>query len=170
MSDTAEPQHIRPSWDDYFMGIALQVARRSTCDRARVGAIIVKDRRILTTGYNGSPAGLPHCDEIGHLILAGHCVRTLHAEQNAIIQAALHGVGVAGSTMYVTHQPCLTCAKMIINAGIRRVVFAGHYPDANAVTFLEEAGVTLELHSIPRDALRAVPGEAGTGQGEATDG
>jgi dCMP deaminase len=152
------------------MGIALQVARRSTCDRARVGAIIVKDRRILTTGYNGSPAGLPHCDEIGHLILAGHCVRTLHAEQNAIIQAALHGVGVAGSTMYVTHQPCLTCAKMIINAGIRRVVFAGHYPDANAVTFLEEAGVTLELHPIPRDELQALSGEAGTVQGEAMDG
>jgi dCMP deaminase len=170
MSDTAEPKHIRPSWDDYFMGIALQVARRSTCDRARVGAIIVKDRRILTTGYNGSPAGLPHCDEIGHLILAGHCVRTLHAEQNAIIQAALHGVGVAGSTMYVTHQPCLTCAKMIINAGIRRVVFAGHYPDANAVTFLEEAGVTLELHPIPRDELQALSGEAGTVQGEAMDG
>jgi dCMP deaminase len=145
----ADSQHLRPSWDDYFMGIALQVARRSTCDRARVGAIIVKDRRILTTGYNGSPASLPHCDEIGHLMISGHCVRTLHAEQNAIIQAALHGVGVADSTMYVTHQPCLTCAKMIINAGIRRVVFAGHYPDQHAVAFLEDAGVVLELHMIP---------------------
>jgi dCMP deaminase len=133
----------RPSWDDYFMGITVQVARRSTCDRARVGAIIVKDRRILTTGYNGSPAGLPHCDEIGHLMVNGHCVRTLHAEQNAIIQAALHGVGVAGSTMYVTHQPCLTCAKMIINAGIRRVVYAGHYPDQDAQDFLLQADVEL---------------------------
>jgi dCMP deaminase len=136
----------RPSWDDYFMGITVQVARRSTCDRARVGAIIVKDRRILTTGYNGSPAGLPHCDEIGHLMVNGHCVRTLHAEQNAIIQAALHGVGVAGSTMYVTHQPCLTCAKMIINAGIRRVVYAGHYPDQDAQDFLLQAGVELLPH------------------------
>jgi dCMP deaminase len=148
MNSKVESQRRRPSWDDYFMGIALQVARRSTCDRARVGAIIVKDRRILTTGYNGSPAGLPHCDEIGHLMVAGHCVRTLHAEQNAIIQAALHGVGVAGGTMYVTHQPCLTCAKMIINAGIRRVVYGGHYPDAHAVAFLQDAGVALEAHAI----------------------
>jgi dCMP deaminase len=136
--------HFRPSWDDYFMGITFQVARRSTCDRARVGAIIVKDRRILTTGYNGSPAGLPHCDEVGHLMVNGHCVRTLHAEQNAIIQAALHGVGVAGSTMYVTHQPCLTCAKMIINAGIRRVVHAGRYLDQNALDFLLQADVKLQ--------------------------
>ncbi len=136
----------RPSWDEYFMSITFQVAKRSTCDRARVGSIIVKDRRILTTGYNGSPAGLPHCDEIGHLMIGGHCVRTLHAEQNAIIQAALHGVSVAGGTIYVTHQPCLQCAKMIINAGIRRVVYAGEYPDANAVAFLSEAGVVLHSH------------------------
>ncbi len=134
----------RPSWDDYFMDIAFQVATRSTCDRARVGAIIVKGRRILTTGYNGAPAGLPHCDDVGHLMIGGHCVRTLHAEQNAIIQGALHGVGVAGGTMYVTHQPCLTCAKMIINAGIERVVYAGEYADENAVAFLHQAGVALD--------------------------
>lgn len=139
-----EPVHTRPSWDDYFMGITQQVAQRGTCDRARVGAIIVKERRILTTGYNGAPAGLPHCDEIGHLMIGGHCVRTLHAEQNAIIQAALHGVSVAGGTIYVTHQPCLTCAKMIINAGLKRVVYAGQYPDENAVAFLREAGVALQ--------------------------
>jgi dCMP deaminase len=135
--------HSRPSWDDYFMDITFQVAKRSTCDRARVGAVIVKDKRILTTGYNGSPSGLPHCDEIGHLMVDGHCVRTLHAEQNAIIQAALHGVSVAGGTIYVTHQPCITCAKMIINAGLQRVIYAGHYPDQNAVRFLHEAGVEL---------------------------
>jgi dCMP deaminase len=158
MNSRTDSQHVRPSWDDYFMGIAWQVARRSTCDRARVGAIIVKDRRILTTGYNGSPAGLPHCDQIGHLMVNGHCVRTLHAEQNAIIQAALHGVGVAGSILYVTHQPCLTCAKMIINAGIRRVVFAGHYPDPHAVAFLQEAGVGLELHTIPGEEGEALNG------------
>jgi dCMP deaminase len=162
MTAKSDSKHTRPTWDDYFMGIALQVARRSTCDRARVGAIIVKDRRILTTGYNGSPAGLPHCDEIGHLMVNGHCVRTLHAEQNAIIQAALHGVGVAGSTLYVTHQPCLTCAKMIINAGIRRVVFAGHYPDHHAVAFLRDAGITLELHAIPGEG-REAPYEDGAG-------
>jgi len=150
-------EHIRPSWDDYFMDITVQVARRSTCDRARVGAIIVKDKRILTTGYNGAPAGLPHCDEIGHLMIGGHCVRTLHAEQNAIIQAALHGVSVDGGTLYVTHQPCLTCAKMIINAGIQRVVYAGNYPDENAVAFLSQAGVELERHPIPVD--QAMPAD-----------
>jgi dCMP deaminase len=140
------------------MDITFQVAKRSTCDRARVGAVIVKDKRILTTGYNGSPAGLAHCDEIGHLMVGGHCVRTLHAEQNAIIQAALHGVSVAGGTIYVTHQPCLTCAKMIINAGLRRVVYAGVYPDENAVAFLREAGV--ELVAFPPEPGAAPVDEA----------
>ncbi len=133
----------RPSWDEYFMGITFEVARRSTCSRAQVGAIIVRDKRILTTGYNGSPAGLPHCTEAGCLVINGHCVRTLHAEQNAIIQAALHGVSTDGAAIYVTHQPCLNCAKMIINAGIRRVVYGGDYPDDLARQFLEEAGVEL---------------------------
>lgn len=131
----------RPSWDAYFMHITFQVARRSTCPRATVGAVLVRDKRILTTGYNGAPTGLPHCTEAGCLMVNGHCVRTLHAEQNAIIQGALHGVDVSGSTLYVTHQPCLVCAKMIINAGIRRVVYAGHYPDEIARGFLHEAGV-----------------------------
>jgi dCMP deaminase len=143
----------RPSWDEYFMGIAFQVAKRSTCDRARVGAIIVKDRRILTTGYNGAPAGLPHCDDVDHLMVDGHCVRTLHAEQNAIIQAALHGVSVQGGTMYVTHQPCLTCAKMIINAGIVRVVHAGDYPDENSRAFLAQAGVGLQRFLLVPDRV-----------------
>ena len=137
-------KNLRPSWDEYFMDIAFTVAQRSTCDRAHVGAVIVRDRRMLTTGYNGAPAGLAHCDDVGHLIIDGHCVRTLHAEQNAIIQAALHGVNVQGATCYVTHQPCLTCAKMIINAGIKRVVYAGNYPDENSRRFLQEAGVALE--------------------------
>jgi dCMP deaminase len=147
----------RPPWDDYFMDITFQVAKRGTCDRARVGAIIVRDRRILTTGYNGSPAGLPHCDEIGHLMIAGHCMRTLHAEQNAIIQAALHGIGLAGGAIYVTHQPCLTCAKMIINAGLKRVVYAGHYPDENAVAFLREAGVAFEHWERPLPSSATEP-------------
>ena len=136
----------RPSWDDYFMQITFQVARRSTCPRAAVGAVIVRDKRILTTGYNGSPTGLPHCTDAGCLMVNDHCVRTLHAEQNAIIQGALHGVDVSGSTIYVTHQPCVVCAKMIINAGIERVVYAGHYPDEIACAFLEEAGVELSKH------------------------
>jgi dCMP deaminase len=133
----------RPSWDEYFMGIAHQVAKRSTCPRAAVGAVVVKDRRILTTGYNGAPMGLPHCTEVGCLMVDNHCVRALHAEQNAIIQAALHGVSINGGTIYVTHQPCLTCAKMIINAGIKRVVYEGDYPDPQARIFLSEAGVAL---------------------------
>lgn len=148
IDSTQTPQRSRPDWDDYFMDIAFTVAERSTCDRAHVGAVLVRDRRILTTGYNGAPAGLPHCDEVGHLMVDDHCVRTLHAEQNAIIQAALHGIGTGGATAYVTHQPCLTCAKMLINAGIRRVVYAGNYPDANSREFLYVAGV--ELIHLPR--------------------
>ena len=133
----------RPSWDEYFLQIAFTVAQRSTCDRAHVGCVLVRDRRMLTTGYNGAPAGLPHCDDVGHLLVDGHCVRTLHAEQNALIQAALHGVGTEGATAYVTHQPCLTCAKMLINAGVRRVVYAGNYPDDHSRQFLDAAGVEL---------------------------
>lgn len=141
----------RPSWDEYFMEITFQVAKRSTCPRAAVGAVIVRDKRILTTGYNGSPRGQSHCTEVGCLIVNDHCVRTLHAEQNAIIQGALHGVDVSHSTLYVTHQPCLSCAKMIINAGIERVVYGGDYPDSLAVGFLEAAGVELCQYEGDRD-------------------
>ena len=144
----------RPTWDDYFMRITFQVAKRSTCPRAAVGAVIVRDKRILTTGYNGAPSGLPHCTEVGCLMVNGHCVRTLHAEQNAIIQGALHGVNVSDSTIYVTHQPCLVCAKMIINAGIERVVYAGNYPDEIARGFLEGAGVELCKFTKEGDAYR----------------
>ena len=141
----------RPSWETYFMDITALVAKRTTCLRRAVGAVLVKDKRILATGYNGAPSGIRHCAETGCLreqlnVESGmrhELCRGIHAEQNAIIQAALHGVGVAGGTIYVTHQPCLTCAKMIINAGIRRVVYAGHYPDHNAVEFLRAAGVEL---------------------------
>jgi dCMP deaminase len=145
----------RPSWDDYFMQITWQVARRSTCPRMAVGAVIVRDKRILTTGYNGAPRGLAHCTEAGCLMVNGHCVRTLHAEQNAIIQGALHGVNVSGSTIYVSHQPCLVCAKMIINAGIERVVYGGDYPDEIACSFMEEAG--LELSRVSKDSQEELP-------------
>jgi dCMP deaminase len=104
---------------------------------------LVRDRRILTTGYNGAPAGLPHCDDVGHLMVDGHCVRTLHAEQNAIIQGALHGVSIQGATAYVTHQPCLTCAKMLINSGVTRIIYAGNYPDEHSRSFLNMANVAL---------------------------
>jgi len=135
------------------MEIARQVATRSTCLRRHVGAVIVRDKRILSTGYNGAPRGLPHCDVVGCLrerlgIPSGQrqeICRGLHAEQNAIIQAALHGVSIEGGTIYVTHQPCITCAKMIINAGIVRVVCANGYPDDLARQMLQEAHVALEI-------------------------
>ena len=135
---------MRPSWDEYFLNIATEVAKRSTCDRANVGAVLVRDKRILTTGFNGSPSGLVHCDHDGHLLVEGHCVRTIHAETNAIIQAALHGVSTKGATCYVTHFPCINCAKSLINAGIDRVVYVNSYRvDEHALSFFNSAGVEL---------------------------
>ncbi len=138
----------RPSWDTYFIDITLEVAKRATCLRAQVGAIIVKDKRILTTGYNGAPKGLPHCLDEGCEMVGGHCVRSLHAEQNAILQAAEYGVSLEGGTIYITHQPCVTCAKMIINAGIRRVVYAGLYPDELAMKYLRMAGIQIDYMDL----------------------
>jgi dCMP deaminase len=136
---------MRPTWDQYFIKIAMAVAERSTCDRAHVGAVLVRDKRILTTGFNGSPSGQPHCDTIGHLLVDGHCVRTIHAETNAIIQAALHGVSTKGAICYVTHFPCINCTKTLINAGIARIVFINDYRvDENALDFLHLAEVDLE--------------------------
>ena len=148
----------RPCWDEYFVQITRQVATRSTCLRRQVGAIIVLGKRILSTGYNGAPTGFAHCQETGCLrtelnIPCGErqeICRGLHAEQNAIIQAALHGVSVADAEIYVTHQPCLTCAKMIINAGLKRVVCLNSYPDELARAFLEQAGVVLEVGQSAR--------------------
>jgi dCMP deaminase len=138
----------RPSWDEYFVKIAKDVASRATCLRRHVGAVIVKDKRILTTGYNGAPMGLAHCDDVGCHMVNGHCVRCLHAEQNAIIQGALFGVSTAGATIYCTDQPCTMCAKMIVNAGIVRIVAARHYPDEYALEVIREAGILLEYCSI----------------------
>ncbi len=133
---------MRPDWDSYFLKIAYAVSERSTCDRAFVGCVLVLEKRILTTGFNGSPAGQPHCEEIGHLMVDGHCVRTIHAEMNAIIQAALHGVSTKGSTCYVTHFPCINCTKALINAGITRLVYSTAYrQDENAVSFLKAANI-----------------------------
>jgi dCMP deaminase len=125
------------------MEITLDVSKRSTCLRANVGAIVVKDKRILTTGYNGAPKGLPHCLDEGCEMVGGHCVRSLHAEQNAILQAAEYGVPLEGATIYTTHQPCVTCAKMIINAGLKRVVYAGQYPDELALKYMRMAGLQI---------------------------
>lgn len=142
---------MRPSWDDYFMEITEVVARRSTCLRRKVGAVIVKDKHILASGYNGAPSGLPHCAEVGCLreklqIPSGErheLCRGLHAEQNAIIQSAVHGVSIAGATIYSTTQPCVLCSKMLINSKIKRIVFQGSYPDELSRALLEEAGIEL---------------------------
>ncbi len=140
---------MRPDWDEYFMNIAATVATRSTCDRAAVGAVIVRDKRILTTGFNGSPAGLPHCDDVGHLMVDGHCVRTTHAEANAIIQAALHGISTKGAICYVTHFPCLGCTKMLINAGITAIIYANNYRiDQNADTFFSDANIEIRAITV----------------------
>jgi dCMP deaminase len=149
----------RPSWDDYFMEMAQVVARRSTCLRRSVGALLVREKRILATGYNGAPAGLPHCEEVGCRreqlgIPSGErqeLCRGLHAEQNAIIQGALHGVSLRGSVLYSTTQPCVTCAKMLINAGVIRVVYQGEYSDEMALEMLNQAGIELVRFS-PGDA------------------
>lgn len=131
----------RPGWDQYFMELADVVARRSTCTRRQVGAVIVRDKRILATGYNGSPPGFPHCIDEGCLLVDGHCVRTIHAEMNAVVQAALHGVSLRDAWLYCTSFPCLGCAKVLIGGGIRRVVYRDPYPDELAREFFEIAGV-----------------------------
>jgi len=135
---------MRPSWDQYWIGIAHEVAKRATCDRAQVGCVLVREKQLLTTGYKGACSGLPSCDEVGHLMHNGRCVRTLHAEQNAIIQAALHGVSTQGCTAYVTHYPCILCAKMLINAGVQRVVYVVEYVPLDGAMFFEAAGIVVE--------------------------
>lgn len=143
---------MRPSWDEYFMEMAEIVKTRSTCLRRQVGAVVVKKKRILASGYNGAPTGLKHCEETGCLreqlgIPSGQrheLCRGLHAEQNAIIQASLHGVKLEGATIYVTHQPCIICAKMVINTGITKLVFKGDYPDELSWQMLEESGIELK--------------------------
>ena len=145
----------RPSIDEYFLEIATVVAKRSTCLRNRVGAVIARDKRILSTGYNGAPRNMEHCLDIGCIreqnnIASGtrhEKCRAVHAEQNAIIQAALHGVSTDSATLYCTHQPCILCAKMIINSKIKRVVYIQPYPDTDAIGFFADSGV--EVVNIP---------------------
>jgi dCMP deaminase len=132
----------RPSWDEYFMELAKTVSTRATCRRRSVGAVIVRNRRILSTGYNGAPRGVPHCEEYG-CDITQRCQLAAHAEQNAIAQAAANGVSCEGATLYVTCQPCNACAKLIINSGIQRVVFEGDYPDPLALELFDLAGVAL---------------------------
>ncbi|MFH1622479.1 MAG: cytidine/deoxycytidylate deaminase family protein [Candidatus Omnitrophota bacterium] len=146
-------QNKRPSWDEYFIDIAHLVSKRSTCLRRKVGAIIVNDRRILATGYNGTPSKIRHCGEVQCLrdklkIPSGErheLCRGLHAEQNVLLQAALYGISLKNSILYCTNQPCVICAKMLINAGIQEIVIADCYPDKMAKDFLKEAGIKIRI-------------------------
>lgn len=146
-----ELNNMRPSWDEYFIEMLDIVKKRSTCLRRQVAAIIVKDKRIIATGYNGAPAGIAHCGEIGCLreerkVPSGEkheLCRAIHAEQNAIIQAAVHGTSISGATIYITHSPCVLCAKMLINANIKRIIYTSDYPDEYAMSLLKEAGVQI---------------------------
>ncbi|HWQ76408.1 MAG TPA: cytidine/deoxycytidylate deaminase family protein [Syntrophomonas sp.] len=155
MEGSPTDKRQRPSWDQYFLELADLVASRSTCRRRQVGAVLVRKERIISTGYNGAPRGLAHCLEIGCLreemqIPSGHryeLCRGVHAEQNAIINAAFYGVSTQDAIIYCTNQPCLICARMIINAGIIRVVHRGDFDDSLAIQFLQEAGI--EIVEIP---------------------
>lgn len=149
--------YIRPSWDEYFMEVCQTVAKRATCDRGRSGCVIARDNQILVTGYVGSPTGLPHCDEVGHQFkklqhedgsVTQHCVRTVHAEQNAICQAARRGISIENATLYCRMTPCRTCAMLIINCGISRVIAEKRYHDsADTIAMFKQAGIEL-VHVI----------------------
>jgi dCMP deaminase len=154
MSDNKEV-YIRPTWDEYFMEVARTIAKRATCDRGRSGCVIARDKQLLVTGYVGSPVGLTHCDDVGHLMkkvihdddsISQHCMRTVHAEQNAICQAAKLGVALDGATVYCKMTPCRTCAMLIINCGIKRVVCEKKYHrGAESEQMFKDAGVSLEF-------------------------
>ena len=133
----------RVGWHTYFMNIARQAATRSTCDRKHVGAVIVRDKTILSTGYNGSIRGMPHCDDVGHMMEAGHCVATVHAEANAIIQAAKNGVRIERAEIYTTASPCWDCFKLVANAGIRTVYYGEFYRDERSIEIARQLGIDL---------------------------
>ncbi len=140
---------MRPSWDQYFLKLAMLASERATCPRMHCGCVIVRNKNVLATGYNGSLPGLPHCDDVGCLVVDNHCIRTNHAEMNAITQAARNGVPIEGATAYVTNMPCTTCAKALIGAGIRRVVVFSDYHSTHAEAFFKEADVRLDRQDMP---------------------
>ena len=153
----SKPKHIRPTWDEYFLEIMRTVSKRGTCDRGRASCVFVKNKQILVTGYAGSPVGFPHCDEVGHQMkkmihedgtITDHCVRTVHAEQNAICQAAKRGISIEGSTVYVNMTPCRICTMLLINCGVKRVMAGEKYhAGVESETMLAKAGIKLEFKS-----------------------
>ena len=136
-------QMLRPDWHTYFAELALVAAKRSTCDRKHVGAVVVRDRAVIATGYNGSVRGLPHCDDAGHMMEDGHCVRTVHAEANAVAQAAKHGSSLDGANIYITASPCWPCFRLLANAGIRKIYFLEFYRDDRIYEAAQPAGIEL---------------------------
>lgn len=152
----------RAGWDEYFMKIAVDVSSRSTCDRKHVGALIVRERNILSTGYNGSIAGMPHCDDVGHMMEGGHCIATIHAEANAIIQAAKNGVNINLASIYTTASPCWNCFKIIVNAGMKRIFFGEFYRDDRIFSVATALGVELIDLSAVLASIRKLP-EGGGG-------
>ena len=139
----------RPDWDEYFLKLAMLASERATCPRMHCGCVLVKNKNVISTGYNGSIPGDDHCDQVGCLIVDNHCVRTVHAEMNALVQAARRGHGVEGATAYVTNMPCTTCAKALIAAGIKRVVVFSDFHDTLATDFFAKGGVKIDKHAIP---------------------
>lgn len=139
----------RPDWDEYFLKLAMLASERSTCPRMHCGCVLVKDKNVITTGYNGSIPGDDHCDEAGCILVDNHCVRTVHAEMNALIQAAKRGHPVEGATAYITNMSCTTCAKALISAGVKRVVIFADFHDTLATQFFAKAKVSVEKHAVP---------------------
>ncbi len=143
----------RPAWDEYFLKLAMLVSERATCPRMHVGCVLVRDKRILSTGYNGSIPGDGHCEDIGCLIVDNHCVRTIHAEMNAILQCSIHGVSTKGATAYVTNMPCTNCSKALIGAGIKEIVVFSGYHDTLADEFFKKAKVKIRRMKIPETII-----------------
>ena len=144
----------RPNWDEYFLKLAMLASERATCPRMHCGCVLVKDKNVISTGYNGSIPGDEHCEDAGCMIVDNHCVRTVHAEMNALIQAARRGHGVEGATAYITNMPCTTCSKSLITAGVKRVVIFSDYHDTLAEEFFGKAKVTIERIAMPQKEIR----------------
>lgn len=169
------PKSYRPSWDAYFMAMAHMVAERSTCDRLLGGAVLVRNKRIIATGYNGSPSGMDHCNDVGHLMEEGHCIGTLHAEENTVLQAALFGVATQGTTIYTTYAPCYHCLKKLIACGITRIVAMQVYRDTKVRDVCLKAGIRFEIFNPDpawldhlSDMFKNLPREAQTEVKQAT--
>lgn len=144
-----EKKRIRPTWDEYFLKLAMLASERSTCPRMHCGCVLVKDKFVLSTGYNGSIAGQPHCEDVGCLVVDNHCVRTNHAEMNALTQAAIHGVNIKGAIAYITNMSCTNCAKALIAAGIKKIVVFSDFHDTLATQFYTQSGVEIVREKMP---------------------